>query len=157
MKKTTLFLLSLLLLAGCEAKAPSSDLNIGIGVEENAQIQSSSIDEAEDEEVEAEEIVVSTPQPGDSVESPLVIEGEARGNWYFEGSFIARLVDTNQNELAFASAFALGEWMTEDFVPFKAEFDFQAGELEGGIIVLENENPSGLIENQRRLEIPVKF
>lgn len=133
---------------------------VDLDVETNSELEPA--DEIEDEALNeqglAEEgMVVSMPLANDEVESPLSIEGEARGYWFFEGSFIVRLLDADENELAFGTAVASGEWMTEDFVPFEAELTFDPGDQEEGVLVLENDNPSGLEENQRRLEIPIRF
>ena len=69
-------------------------------------------------------ICVSAPRPNQTISSPLVLEGEARGVWFFEASFPARLFDDDGNEIAVAIAQAQGEWMTEDFVPFLATLEF---------------------------------
>lgn len=102
-------------------------------------------------------IEVSEPRSGAVVYSPLTIAGKARGTWYFEASFPVRLLDANGNELAVIPAQAQGDWMTENFVPFKAELDFLPPTTETGTLVLEKDNPSGLPENANELRIPVKF
>src|SRR6185503_7556549 len=61
-------------------------------------------------------IVVDKPTPGSLVKSPLTITGKARGYWYFEASFPARLLDGNGKEIAIKPAQAQGDWMTEEFV-----------------------------------------
>jgi hypothetical protein len=38
-------------------------------------------------------IVLNTPLPGEVVSSPLPIQGQARGSWYFEGDFPVLLTD----------------------------------------------------------------
>src|SRR6185436_520379 len=55
---------------------------------------------------------------GDTVSSPLTVTGEARGNWYFEASFPAVLVDWDGKIIAQLPAQAQGDWMTQEFVPF---------------------------------------
>lgn len=110
-------------------------------------------------------IKVNSPKPGDKISSPLVIEGEARGNWYFEASFPVKLFYGNDSEeiagaqvlIASGVAQAQGDWMTEDFVPFKAELNFINPQKWGGTLVLEKDNPSGLPENADELRIPVEF
>ena len=64
-------------------------------------------------------ISVSIPKPSQVVRSPLSIEGEARGNWYFEASFPIKLIDADGRELAQGIAQAKSDWMTENFVPFE--------------------------------------
>ncbi len=102
-------------------------------------------------------IKVVSPKPGESIKSPAVISGEARGYWYFEASFPVRLFDTNGKELGVAVAQAQNEWMTENFVPFKTEMQFLTPETDTGIMVFEKDNPSGLPENADELRVPVRF
>lgn len=104
-------------------------------------------------------IRLDSPQPGEVIESPLTISGQARGYWFFEASFPVIL--TNWDGLIIAEGFATaeGEWMTEEFVPFTAELTFEKPELyrERGALILQKDNPSGLPEHDDALEIPVSF
>ena len=102
-------------------------------------------------------IRVTSPKPNDIITSPLTVTGEARGNWYFEASFPVKLLDKDRKEIAVASATAQGEWMTENFVPFKATLEFAAKEGEAGYLILKNDNPSGMPENDKQIEIPIVF
>lgn len=102
-------------------------------------------------------IRVSIPQPNDIVTSPLIIEGEARGYWFFEASFPVRLLDASDTIIAVHHAEALKEWMTEDFVPFRATLQFETPTTDTGTLVLEKDNPSGLPEYADELRIPVRF
>lgn len=109
-------------------------------------------------------IRLDSPVANGVIESPLVIEGEARGQWYFEATF--PIVLTNWDGLIIAEGFATaeGEWMTEEFVPFSAELEFENPWSEGdpdfmkrGFLILQKSNPSGLPENDAALEIQVQF
>ena len=102
-------------------------------------------------------IRVLTPKPNETITSPLRIEGEARGFWFFEASFPVRLVDDSGKELGLAIAQAQDEWMTENFVPFRTELEFKPPAAEQGILILEKDNPSGLPEHADELRIPVRF
>lgn len=102
-------------------------------------------------------IRVVSPRPNDLVASPLTIEGEARGYWYFEASFPVRLMDGNGKELAVVPAQAQGEWMTTEYVPFKVTLEFAEPDTAVGTLVLEKDNPSGLPENADELRLPVRF
>jgi hypothetical protein len=104
-----------------------------------------------------DKIFVSTPRPNALVSSPMLIEGEARGFWYFEASFPARLYDANGKEIAVMPVMTTHEWMTEEFVPFSVEMDFPEPETATGTLVLERDNPSGLPEYDESLRIPIKF
>lgn len=109
-------------------------------------------------------IQLSTPAPGAVIESRQPIIGKARGNWFFEASFPIVLTDWDGKIIAERPATAVGEWMTEDFVPFTAILDFESPYHEGdpdfmqnGMLILQKDNPSGLPEHDDALEIPVKF
>ena len=114
--------------------------------------------------VETDRIRVEAPRPGDVVESPLVVRGEARGSWYFEADFPVVLVDWDGLIIADGIARARDDWMTEDFVPFRAELSFNSPYEEGdpdymqrGTLILQRANPSGLPENDAAVEVPLRF
>jgi len=100
---------------------------------------------------------VTEPKANHNVESPLVIKGEARGSWYFEGSFPIRLLDGGGKQIAATTAQAKGEWMTTEFVSFEATITFEKPDQETGTLVLEKDNPSGLPEKADEIRIPVYF
>lgn len=109
-------------------------------------------------ELEKQNLIrVSKPRPNEIVESPLKIEGEARGGWFFEASFPVKLIDENGKELGNGVAQALSDWMTENFVPFEAKLEFQFPKTKKGILILEKDNPSGQPEQADELRIPVRF
>lgn len=103
-------------------------------------------------------IAVDAPFKNATVSSPLVISGTARGTWYFEASAPIELRDANGKVIAQGHVDAQGDWMTEDFVPFKTTLTFAtqpAGSK--GTLVLKNDNPSGDPARQKELLIPVAF
>lgn len=106
----------------------------------------------------SELIRVQSPIEGEIIKSPYQITGEAVGFWYFEADFPVRLYDEKDSLLATAIAVAQGEWMTENFVPFKTELVFKvpAGS-KNGKLVFERSNPSDMREHDRSLTIPIKF
>ena len=103
-------------------------------------------------------IRVSTPRPNQIISSPLIIEGEARGNWFFEASFPVVLTDWDGLIIAQGVATAKGDWMTTDFVPFTATLTFKNPTYKNnGALILKKDNPSGLPQNDNALEIPIIF
>lgn len=100
-------------------------------------------------------ISVSSLKSGDTITSPLLIAGMARGPWYFEASFPIELLSANGEILAVAVAQAQSEWMTEEFVPFLATLEFKNSQVQNGKLVLKKDNPSGLPEHDDQLVIPV--
>lgn len=117
---------------------------------------------APEEEKRAEEqgdpmIWVTAPAPDTMVTSPLRIAGMARGNWFFEASFPARVLDADGKELGVAPIMTAAEWMTTDFVPFEGEVSFATSTTPAGTLVLEKDNPSGLPEHADERRIPILF
>jgi hypothetical protein len=109
-------------------------------------------------ELEKNDLIrVDSPRPNQTVESPLLITGQARGNWFFEASFPVKLLDENGSELDAAIATAKEDWMTEDFVPFFVKLEFTVPKGKTGSLILKKDNPSGLPENDDELRIPVAF
>ncbi len=96
-------------------------------------------------------------EPGQEIVSPLTISGEAR-KWYFEGSFPVMLVNWDGLIIAQGIATAQSDWMTENFVPFKATLTFTKPDYkDNGSLILKNDNPTGLPQFDEAVEIPVKF
>lgn len=109
-------------------------------------------------ELEKRDLIrIARPRPNGTIRSPLIIEGEARGGWFFEASFPMYLLDANGNRLGSGHAEAKGEWMTTEFVPFLAVLEFTKPAMERGTLVLQKDNPSGLPEHDDELRIPVQF
>lgn len=102
-------------------------------------------------------IKVTNPVPNAVIKNPLTLTGQARGYWFFEASAPVKLLDANGKEIANTYIQAQGDWMTENFVPFKGTLQFATPSTPTGTLVFENDNPSGLSSNRRELRIPVKF
>lgn len=112
-----------------------------------------------DEEAKKKDLIrLKYPRSNDEISSSLIIEGEARGYWFFEASFPVVLVNWDGLIISQGIATAESDWMTEDFVPFKAVLEFEKPEYKNnGTLILKKDNPSGLPENDDALEIPVIF
>ncbi|MBP6881013.1 MAG: Gmad2 immunoglobulin-like domain-containing protein [Candidatus Pacebacteria bacterium] len=115
-------------------------------------------------EAHSDLIVLTSPEPYETISNPLKLTGKARGNWYFEGSFPVILTDWDGRIIAEAPAMARGPWMTENFVPFTLTLNFETpyhvGDpdfMKRGSLILKKDNPSGLPENDDALEIPIMF
>lgn len=106
----------------------------------------------------ADLIRLESPDPLAVIESPAEVTGRARGTWYFEASFPVVLVDWDGLIIAEGVATADGEWMTEEFVPFRATLEFETPDYgERGTIILQKHNASGLPEHDDALEVPIRF
>ncbi len=100
-------------------------------------------------------IIVDSPKPGETVGQTFSISGSARGYWYFEASFPVEIQDGQGNVIAQTIAQAEGDWMTEEFVPFKARVEFPAPYYGDVIVVLKKDNPSGEPERDASVMFPV--
>jgi len=105
-----------------------------------------------------DDIVICSPLPNQEITSPLEITGQARGPWFFEADFPVILTDWDGLIITEHYAIAQTDWMTTDFVEFKATLEFEKPELYNrGSLILKKSNPSDLPENDDALEIPIFF
>ena len=102
-------------------------------------------------------IRVDIPVLNSFVHSPITVSGTARGYWFFEAILPVEIRDNNGVVLGVGIAQAQEEWMTEDFVPFKAAVTFATSTTRDGVVVFKKDNPSGLPEHDDELVIPVVF
>ncbi|MBU2564476.1 hypothetical protein KKA23_02770 [Patescibacteria group bacterium] len=100
-------------------------------------------------------IRVNNPRPNQIIQSPILIKGEARGYWFFEATFPIKLINENGEVIVQHYAQAKDDWMTEDFVSFEVELNFEIINTQKGTLILEKSNPSDLPENYDKLRIPV--
>ena len=105
-------------------------------------------------------IRVDTPIPNQTIQSPLLITGQARGSWFFEATFPVILTNWDGLIIAQGVARAKSDWTTNDFVPFEATLTFTVDKKaysNKGVLILKKDNPSGLSQNDNSVEIPVVF
>ena len=95
----------------------------------------------------ANNIVIDLPFPGAVTGKAFSVLGKARGGWYFEASFPIEVQDTNGNILATGIAQAQTDWMTTEFVPFKADIKVPDTYIGKAKLVLKKDNPSGMSVN----------
>jgi len=100
-------------------------------------------------------IYVELPGEGSVVGKDFSVIGKARGNWFFEASFPIKLLDKDGNLLYTAIAQAEGDWMTTDFVPFRAEVHAPVSYIGQATLVLEKDNPSGLPEHDDSISFDI--
>lgn len=116
-----------------------------------------SLEIPETKKFEANGIEITSLKSGDTINSPLIIKGRAKGIWYFEGSFPVKILDGNRKVIAWSYASAEGEWMTEDWVPFRSEIRFVSPNASGGFVLFAQDDPSGMAKSVYAVSIPVKF
>jgi len=94
----------------------------------------------------ADIIIVDLPFPDAVTGKEFSVRGKARGPWFFEASFPVFLLDKNNNQIAEAIATVeppTTNWMTNDFVPFKADIITPKSYIGPATLVLMKDNPSG--------------
>lgn len=127
---------------------PAVQKNAG---DDSLQVQDEATDEGEESTME-----IKTPLPDEIVKSPMTVTGEARG-WYFEGVFPMKLLDDSGKEIGQGQAHAQGDWMADALVPFEGKIEFAKPTTKRGTLVLQKDNPSGLPENDAKVEMIVIF
>lgn len=102
-------------------------------------------------------IVVENPTPGSVTGREFSVMGQARGYWFFEASFPIRVFDMDGNQIALSIGQPVGgaDWMTEEFVPFSADIEIPESFSGLATLVISNDNPSGLPENDRSISFPI--
>ena len=97
-------------------------------------------------------------ESGSIISSPFTIIGEIDSSYIFEGTFPIALKDEGGDTIAnaVASQAPPSNWTTDGYVKFSAVLTFST-DAKSGTVVLSNDNPSGLPENQREYAIPVNF
>lgn len=103
------------------------------------------------------DIVVTLPFPGAVTGKEFSVRGKARGYWFFEASFPVVVYDTKGTELAIGLATPEPEgieWMTTEFVNFKADLAVPESYIGPAVLVLKKDNPSGLPEHDATVSFP---
>lgn len=102
----------------------------------------------------ADMITVDLPFPGAVTGKHFSVIGKARGTWFFEASFPVEVLDKNGKVIAQGVAQAQGDWMTTEFVPFKADIKVPDSYTGEATLVLKKDNPSGLPEHDASISFP---
>lgn len=104
-------------------------------------------------------VKVYTPASNAQLVSPVIVLGEVPGSWSFEAVFPVKILDGNGNLVARATAQLLGNWTTDQLVPFSVKIIYNTNAVArgNGTLVLENDNPSGLAANDDSVSIPIRL
>jgi len=107
--------------------------------------------------VSEREVFLFSPGNEELVTSPLIVEGLARGSWFFEAELSVKLYAEGGELIVdhFGQA-QTEEWMTKDFVPFISTLEFQTNAEKGYLVIAKN-NPTGLPEHDAQYTFPVRF
>lgn len=105
-------------------------------------------------------IVIDYPMLGDTISSPVIVRGKARGSWFFEASFPIIIVDWDGRIIGEGHATAQDDWMTTEFVPFIGTISYTVDPqtpYDRGAVIFRKDNPSGLPQNDDAREVPIVF
>jgi len=103
----------------------------------------------------ADNITVDLPYPGAVVGKEFSVIGKARGTWYFEASFSVQILDKDGNVLFAEPAQAQSDWMTTEFVPFKADVKIPESYAGPATLILKRDNPSGMPSKDASVSFPI--
>lgn len=93
--------------------------------------------------------------PGAKVSGKMTATGSVKGAYFFEANLVMQILDANKNVLRSFPGSATTDWMTSEPVSFTTDLDFTGLAKGPGYIRIHNDNPSGLPENDRSIDIPV--
>ncbi|MBU0545917.1 GerMN domain-containing protein [Patescibacteria group bacterium] len=132
--------------SGCEAPAKKIEEKEVIDVQERYG------------KTQTNESRLHSPSANQVLTSPLKIAGELPSSWYFEANAVVKLYDADGVLLIASPMTAQSEWMEPNiYVPFAAEIFFNEPDTPTGTLVIINDNPSGLPENEKSEMYSVKF
>lgn len=100
-------------------------------------------------------IFVNLPFPGAVTGKKFTVVGKARGMWYFEAGFPIEVLDKDAKSIATGIGRAQGDWTTTEFVPFSTEITIPDSYQGEATLILKNDNPSGLPENEASVSFPI--
>lgn len=107
--------------------------------------------------MKGEEFQILQPYNLNKISSPLVIEGEVKGPWFFEGTFPIKIEDKGGNLIKQGVAQSSEDWMSTGWVSFRTSIDFDIEKEIDAIIIFKKSNPSDLPENEDQATINVKL
>lgn len=112
------------------------------------------------EQINTEELSIEifSPLPQQSIESPLHITGQARGDWFSDGNIPITLIDWDGLLIAEGLAKAKGNGQGEEFVAFEATISFEKpSDKKNGFLIFKGNDQSGLAQYNDFWEIPIIF
>jgi hypothetical protein len=102
-------------------------------------------------------VAITNPELGQQITSPVEIEGQAPGNWFFEANLPISLQTVSGETLTETGYTTSEDWMTEQMIDFSTELTFETPENNFGYVVIQTDNPSGIPSNTTSFYWPVAF
>jgi len=152
---------SALFLSGCGGETDLSSFNDPTGTLDKSVISDTQITPVAEATpvtppVVQPDVLIDSPDFNKTVSSPLLIQGKVRKSYTYEGAFPLIIIDETGNTLGQSTGRVTSLDMTQDYVSFTAEIKFQpTGST--GTLVFKNDNPSGLVQNEKSISFPVIF
>lgn len=109
-------------------------------------------------DAKADLIQLEAPLPYATIPSPIIVTGQARGYWFFEATAPVMVVNWDGLIIGEGYVETVGNWMTEDFVPFTGIITYTLpadSYSTRGALILKKSNASGLPEHDDAFEIPI--
>lgn len=93
--------------------------------------------------------------PGQEVSGKMTATGSVKNGYFFEANIVTNIVDGNKKLLRQGHGTATTDWMTSGAVSFTTTLDFTG--LPSGLayVAIQNDNASGLPENDKMIYVPV--
>lgn len=124
---------------------------------QTSQVQNNTIPVLNNTTVEGnkDDLVSFSIVPGVSVHGILSYRGTLKGGYFFEGNVLVKILDADKKILKQSNAVATTDWMTAGPVDFEGNIDFTGLPSGAGYFEIQNDNPSGLPENDKSILIPI--
>lgn len=102
-----------------------------------------------------EKLQLDNIKDGDTVDVGFEVKGSVSGGWFFEGIFPVRIFNQYGEIIDTVSATAIGDWTTDELVPFSTVLDTEIEEETIVVLRFEKSNPSDLEENSDYAQITI--
>lgn len=102
------------------------------------------------------DVQITSPDLSKPINSPLKLTGKIKPNYSFEAVFPIRLENAAGKTIASGQGHVTTDDLNQEFVPFTAEIKFSQTAGKGSLVIM-NDNPSGLPENDKKISLPVTF
>ena len=93
--------------------------------------------------------------PNSKVQGVVSYRGIIKGGYFFEANIRVAVADKDGKVIKQSNAMATTDWMTAGPVSFEGNIDFSGLPKGEAYIKIENDNPSGLPQNDKSVSVPV--